>query len=477
MPRGAIALVLFAAGLAVSLPGSVSGRSAAGSPVEAFVQACPPAADIAQIDSELTLSFEQDPTAGTVVCTAAQSGRDLTRVQERAYQALRLMRRAEYARPLPWTGSSLWGWFTNAIRGIRFRGDIGNSYCCEPSNTINIQTSAVVAPPPFPELGNRFMHPDYQIGLNNLDSLLAHEARHNEGKPHTCGNADQTLAEGGAYAIAFDLSLWNALYSGSFYDEDGYRSRYQNASFLGAWVQLPSICTAPTADVSVQTQPSSNSIVVGDSFALTSTIGNAGPGDSPQTWFAIDIPEGTTLEGSTASQGSCMVVAGERLSCELGAVAAGARVTVALTLRAQAAGTIQYGTFESKTSKWMAYAIGAVKDFDPTCSCPSPNNQATVGFTIAPKATTTAPTPTTPAPLPKVTVTVTVKGKGRITGRGINCTTTCKASVVRGRSLTLRARAASGYRFAGWSGACRGVNACTFVPKTAAKVTATFRKR
>jgi hypothetical protein len=167
-----------------------------------------------------------------------------------------------------------------------------------------------------------------------------------------------------------------------------------------------------------------------------------------------------------------MVVAGERVSCELGAVAAGANATVALTLRAQAAGTIQYGPFEGETSpnKWMAYALGAVKDFGPSCMCPSPNNQATVGFTIAPQATTTA------APT-KVTVTVTVKGKGRITGPGINCSTTCKASVVRGRSLTLRARAASGYRFAGWSGACRGVKACTFVPKTAVKVTATFRKR
>jgi hypothetical protein len=262
MSRGAVALVLFAAGIAISLPGSVSGRGAAGSPVEAFVQACPPAGDLAQIDSELTLSFEADPSAGTVVCTAAQSGRDLTRLQERAYQLLRLMRRAEYARPLPWTGSSLWGWFTQAIRGIRFRGDIGFSFCCDPANTIDIRASTLVPPPPFPQAGNKFLEP---VGLD-LDFLLAHEARHNEGRPHTCGGFDQSLAEGGAIAIAFDLGLWNALYSGAFYDEEGYRSRYQNVSFLDAWLQLPSICTIPTGDISVRTQPSSNRIMVGDSF-------------------------------------------------------------------------------------------------------------------------------------------------------------------------------------------------------------------
>jgi len=33
-----------------------------------------------------------------------------------------------------------------------------------------------------------------------------------------------------------------------------------------------------------------------------------------------------------------------------------------------------------------------------------------------------------------------------------------------------------GYRFDGWSGACRSLHACTLHPKAAVKVTATFRK-
>ena len=77
----------------------------------------------------------------------------------------------------------------------------------------------------------------------------------------------------------------------------------------------------------------------------------------------------------------------------------------------------------------------------------------------------------------EVTVAVTVKGKGRITGGGISCPARCKATIASGAKLTLRARAARGYRFAGWSGACTGLHACTLHPKAAVKITATFRKR
>ena len=77
----------------------------------------------------------------------------------------------------------------------------------------------------------------------------------------------------------------------------------------------------------------------------------------------------------------------------------------------------------------------------------------------------------------KVSVSVAVKGKGRVTGSGISCPGTCKTMLKSGSKFTLRATPASGYRFAGWSGACTGLHACTLRPKVAVKVTATFRKR
>jgi streptogramin lyase len=76
-----------------------------------------------------------------------------------------------------------------------------------------------------------------------------------------------------------------------------------------------------------------------------------------------------------------------------------------------------------------------------------------------------------------VIVTTTVKGKGRVTGGGISCPGRCEVTIASGTRLTLRASAARGYRFAGWSGKCRGLHACTLHPKAAVKITATFRRR
>jgi len=72
---------------------------------------------------------------------------------------------------------------------------------------------------------------------------------------------------------------------------------------------------------------------------------------------------------------------------------------------------------------------------------------------------------------------VTIKGKGRVAGGGISCPARCKAKIASGAKLTLRASAARGYRFAGWSGACRGLHACTLHPDAAVRITAAFRKR
>lgn len=96
--------------------------------------------------------------------------------------------------------------------------------------------------------------------------------------------------------------------------------------------------------------------------------------------------------------------------------------------------------------------------------------------------TTTTTGTTTPKPKAAVTVIVKVKGKGHVRGGGVLCPATCKATVYKGSPLTMRAHAARGYRFAGWSGACPsnlfGVGGCTLAvylhsshPRTQAKIT------
>ena len=95
--------------------------------------------------------------------------------------------------------------------------------------------------------------------------------------------------------------------------------------------------------------------------------------------------------------------------------------------------------------------------------------------TLSPKASksVTAAFESTKAQL---TVVSAGAGTGTITSSpsGINCGTTCSASFGEGTSVKLTATAASGSKFAGWSGACGGTSTCTLSLKAATAATATF---
>lgn len=64
--------------------------------------------------------------------------------------------------------------------------------------------------------------------------------------------------------------------------------------------------------------------------------------------------------------------------------------------------------------------------------------------------------------LNQLSVSKTGKGKGKVTSspRGIACGRFCSHGYTYGTAVTLRARAAKGPRFSGWSGACRGSKRC-----------------
>jgi hypothetical protein len=74
-----------------------------------------------------------------------------------------------------------------------------------------------------------------------------------------------------------------------------------------------------------------------------------------------------------------------------------------------------------------------------------------------------------------VTVSVSGSGSGTVnsTGGGISCGGTCSAPVT-GGSVTLRATAARGSTFAGWSGGCAGTGDCVVAGNSPVAVTATF---
>ena len=98
-----------------------------------------------------------------------------------------------------------------------------------------------------------------------------------------------------------------------------------------------------------------------------------------------------------------------------------------------------------------------------------------VNMTAARSATATFTTTSGGTTFP-LSVTKAGTRTGTVTSNtgGINCGSTCSATVAAGTSVTLTAAAASGSTFSGWSGACTGTGSCAVSMTAARSVTATF---
>jgi hypothetical protein len=82
------------------------------------------------------------------------------------------------------------------------------------------------------------------------------------------------------------------------------------------------------------------------------------------------------------------------------------------------------------------------------------------------------------APPPPVGLTVSVTGGGLVvsTPAGILCSARCTGKFAVGSKVRLRAKPAGGWRFTGWTGACKGRVPCFVRMSHAASVRATFRR-
>ena len=175
---------------------------------------CPSAADLQTIDRDLRLIWDSDPTKGTVVCRKADGSRDLTLMQSRVYRALHTMKQMSFNEPLPWTRDPVYRWLTRTVRGLHFRSDVANSSCCSSERLINIRAVVTQGPSGGQQgfalaITSSQMPTDFRT-LASFLQLLVHEARHADGKPHTCGPSDQTFEEMGAWAAAHSFQTWIA---------------------------------------------------------------------------------------------------------------------------------------------------------------------------------------------------------------------------------------------------------------------------
>ena len=168
------------------------------------------AAEIASINRDLRLSFESDPTRGTLVCSSAEGSSNLTLMQARVYRSLLAMRQLSFDAPLPWTKDHVYRWMTETIDGIRFRADIKYSFCCDPPDTINVLATTIGTPP------SRGGAPTDFRQIESFLGLIVHESRHRNRRPHSCGNKDTTLKELGAWAAHYYFHLWVADHAPDF---------------------------------------------------------------------------------------------------------------------------------------------------------------------------------------------------------------------------------------------------------------------
>jgi hypothetical protein len=171
-------------------------------PVDRFLATCPTAAQVSAINRDLRLDFDADPTSREpLACRSSEGSRDLSSLKRRVYNTLLLMQQIEFDQPLPWTKAPLYKWLTSAIRGIRFRDDVKNPFCCNPERVINLTAAPYSDRWVDPALGA-------SVGLHVLMPVIVHEARHADGHPHTCGTKDRTIEELGGWAAQYYLQRW-----------------------------------------------------------------------------------------------------------------------------------------------------------------------------------------------------------------------------------------------------------------------------
>lgn len=203
-------------------------------------ETCPSSADIASINRDLKLSFENDPTRGTQVCSTAAGSANLTLMQARVYRSLLVMRELSFDTPLPWTKDPVYRWMVKTIGGIRFRGDIQVASCCDPSNTINIPAMATgfhaypfQGTPPsglaIPDYPGRQVATDFRM-QEAFISLVVHEARHRNGFVHTCGGRDTTIKQLGAFGAQYYFHIWVADHTPAEFITPAVRSAIRNAA-------------------------------------------------------------------------------------------------------------------------------------------------------------------------------------------------------------------------------------------------------
>ncbi len=94
----------------------------------------------------------------------------------------------------------------------------------------------------------------------------------------------------------------------------------------------PTLPPVDRADLSLDKSGSSTTVALGSMVTYTLNIDNMGPADATGVMVTDTIPPGTSVQGSSASQGGCSMNGGN-LTCSLGSLANGANAWVMVDLQ------------------------------------------------------------------------------------------------------------------------------------------------
>jgi hypothetical protein len=176
-----------------------------GATIDDLLTTCPTQQELDRFNADFDIFF--DPAAN-LPPYACRDGRDPgggVNPRLAVYQALRAIDALAFDQPLPWTSLSLYDWLRSTITGFNI-APVPYSGCCDELGRITLKAD-LLSQPSYAT----WLEPGQSVGLMHFAGLVVHEARHAEGKPHTCqGTEDATLSEMGAWAAQYYFFLWMA---------------------------------------------------------------------------------------------------------------------------------------------------------------------------------------------------------------------------------------------------------------------------
>lgn len=203
-PLMILALFLALASCSLQPQAAISSCAPAYESLDAVLTSCPLDCELASIDSDFSIVFDETANLPPYDCQDGQDPSGIANPRLVVYQSLRAVAALRFDQPLPWTELPLYEWLRSTINGFVITAGESSS-CCDDQGRMVLSLESLSLPLPA-----RWDSPHRGIALSDLVAPIIHEARHTEVGQHTCGDDDLTLDELGAWGTQYHFYIWSA---------------------------------------------------------------------------------------------------------------------------------------------------------------------------------------------------------------------------------------------------------------------------